>query len=94
MTTIIQTGTKYDLYDSSIQTHQSLPAGIYRITFSPQSGHKLLYIADKNDIKEKIYGVHTKKIEKVLNTNDLEKLGLNLDDYKVQKDILENLTIA
>lgn len=26
MTTIIQTGTKYDLYDSSIQTHQSLPA--------------------------------------------------------------------
>lgn len=28
MTTIIQTGTKYDLYDSSIQTHQSLPAGI------------------------------------------------------------------
>ena len=52
MTTIIQTGTKYDLYDSSIQTHQSLPAGIYRITFNPQSGHKLLYIADKNDIKE------------------------------------------
>lgn len=68
MTTIIQTGTKYDLYDSSIQTHQSLPAGIYRITFNPQSGHKLLYIADKNDIKEKIYGVHAKKVEKVLNT--------------------------
>lgn len=37
MTTIIQTGTKYDLYDSSIQTHQSLPAGIYKVTFNPQS---------------------------------------------------------
>lgn len=68
MTTIIQTGTKYDLYDSSIQTHQSLPAGIYKVTFNPQSGHQLLYVADKNDIKEKIYGVHTKKVEKVLNT--------------------------
>lgn len=52
MTTIIQTGTKYDLYDSSIQTHQSLPAGIYKVTFNPQSGHQLLYVADKNDIKE------------------------------------------
>lgn len=68
MVTIIQTGTKYDLYDSSIQTHQSLPAGIYKVTFNPQSGHQLLYIADKNNIKEKIYGVHTKKVEKVLNT--------------------------
>ena len=68
MTTIIQTGTKYDLYDSSIQTHQSLPAGIYKVTFNPQSGHQLLYIADKNNIKEKIYGVHTKKVEKVLKT--------------------------
>ena len=68
MATIIQTGTKYDLYDSSIQTHQSLPAGIYKVTFNPQSGHQLLYIADKNNIKEKIYGVHTKKVEKVLNT--------------------------
>lgn len=48
MTTIIQTGTKYDLYDSSIQTHQSLPAGIYKVIFNPQSGHQLLYIADKN----------------------------------------------
>ena len=55
MTTIIQTGTKYDLYDSSIQTHQSLPAGIYKVTFNPQSGHQLLYVADKNDIKLKKY---------------------------------------
>lgn len=68
MTTIIQTGTKYDLYDSSIQTHQSLPVGIYKVTFSHQTGHQLLYIADKNNIKEKIYGVHTKKVEKVLKT--------------------------
>lgn len=66
MATIIQTGTKYDLYDSSIQTHQSLPAGIYKVTFNPQSGHQLLYIADKNNIKEKIYGVHTKKVEKAV----------------------------
>lgn len=50
-----------------IQVYRHI-AGIYRITFNPQSGHKLLYIADKNDIKEKIYGVHAKKVEKVLNT--------------------------
>lgn len=62
---IINTGNTYRTYDDSLKTFEKLPALTYIVRFSQMSGFYLEKYADI-EIKEKVYGVHTEKIDKVL----------------------------
>ena len=63
---IISEGTNYRIFDSSIQTFNQIPAGVYSVGFSKQSGWFLTRTAEDIDIREKVYGVHDAKTNKVL----------------------------
>lgn len=64
---IVQNGTTYNIYDSSVNIHNQLPPAIYKVRFSQQSGYSLVYSASNYVLSEKVYGVHEKKVDKVLN---------------------------
>lgn len=61
----IRVGNTYRIYDETLQVHDSLPAQIYTLCFSKDSG---FFLEKHNDliIDEKIYGVHLEKVDKVL----------------------------
>ena len=63
---VINTGNTYRVYDNSLVTFEGFPANVYRINFNPMGG---FFIEKYPNIEvcEKIYGVHEKKVEKVLN---------------------------
>lgn len=64
---IIQSGYNYKVYDDGLTVHGALPAFAYTVSFSPQSGWSLNRYADI-EIKEKVYGIHQKKVNKVLSS--------------------------
>lgn len=66
--TYIQTGTRIRVYDSSVQTHPSLPLGTYRVTFSPKDGFSLLSIPDLSIGTERIYGDRSDRVNKIFKT--------------------------
>ena len=61
---IVNTGNIFHLYDDTLKTFDKLPAQAYLVGFNNQTG---FYLETFNDIEvnEKIYGVHTEKVEKV-----------------------------
>ena len=62
---IVSTGNNYQIYSDHLKTYNHLPAQAYTVCFSQQTGYSL----EKYDdivINEKIYGVHTEKVDKVL----------------------------
>lgn len=62
---IVNTGNLYHLYDdNSLKTYDNLPAKTYKLKFSKMSGFFLETCANV-EVNEKIYGVHTQKVEKV-----------------------------
>lgn len=62
---IVNTGTIYHLYDdNSLKTYDLLPAQTYRVNFSKMTGF-FLENYPMVEVNEKIYGVHTKKVDKV-----------------------------
>lgn len=62
---IIKVGNTFRTYDDSLETFDKLPAQNYVVRFSKNSGFFLEKYADI-EIKEKTYGVHMSKVEKVL----------------------------
>ena len=64
---IVNTGNIFHLYDDSLKTFDQLPAQVYHVGFSKQTG---FFLETFNDIEvnEKIYGSHTEKVEKVFNS--------------------------
>ena len=63
----IQVGNRYELYDDSLRTYDSLPVQTYVVRFSKTSG---FYLESHNNlaVNEKIYGVHEKKVDKVISS--------------------------
>ena len=61
----ISVDNEYRIYDDSLKVHDALPAQAYTLHFSQRSGFYLMKHSDF-DIGEKIYGVHTEKVTKVL----------------------------
>ena len=61
---IVNTGNIFHLYDDSLKTFDQLPAQVYCVGFSKQTG---FFLETFNDIEvnEKIYGSHTEKVDKV-----------------------------
>lgn len=80
---IISTGNVYNTYNDSLKTFEQLPAQTYVVRFSDRSGFRLEKYADI-EIKEKIYGVHMSKIDKVLRAfpKSQKNLGVILSGNK------------
>ena len=72
---VISTGAGYRIYDNSLKTYDQLPAQAYSIIFDKQSGFSLVKY-DDIEIKEKTYGIHETKVQKV--ANSFERTNRNL----------------
>ena len=89
----IQTGTIYRVYDDSMQTHNQLPAQAYLACFDSQSGPFLKKYSDLK-ISEKVYGVHSEKVDKVLSSFKIfnRNLGVILSgDKGIGKSLFSKL---
>ena len=62
---ILNSGTRYQIYDSSIRTYDSLPPYTYAVGFSKEEGCFLIRREDMC-VSEKTYGVHREKADKVM----------------------------
>ena len=72
----ISTGNTFMIYDDNMKTYDKLPAQSYVVRFSKQSGFFLEKYSDIEIKESKVYGVHTEKVDKVLNAFD--KFNRNL----------------
>jgi len=61
----ISIDTRYEIYNDSLKAYDALPAKTYTVRFAQMSG---FYLEERTDltVKEKVYGVHTEKADKVL----------------------------
>lgn len=61
----ISIGTRYEIHDDSLKSYDALPAKTYTVRFAQMSG---FYLEEHTDltVKEKVYGVHMEKANKVL----------------------------
>lgn len=79
----INIGTRYEIYPDSLKAYDTLPAKTYTVRFAQMSG---FYLEERTDlaVKEKVYGVHTKKADKVLNSFTLfeRNMGVILSGAK------------
>lgn len=65
---VINTGSTYGIYDNSLKVYEQLPPQTYSVHFSKMTGFSLEKYVDIQANEEKIYGVHTAKVQKVLNS--------------------------
>lgn len=72
----ISHGNIYDIYDDSLKTYDKLPALTYVVRFSQNRGFYLEKYVEMEITESKIYGVHTEKVLKVLNS--FEKVNRSL----------------
>ena len=63
----LQTGSQFKIYDDSLWVHDQLPVATYSVAYTQQEGCFLLK-RPNICVSEKAYGVHTEKLEKVLNS--------------------------
>lgn len=61
----ISIGTRYEIHNDSLKAYDALPAKTYTVRFAQMSG---FYLEERTDlaVKEKVYGVHMEKANKVL----------------------------
>lgn len=74
----------FRIYEDDLTVLNELPPSVYIVRFSPMQGFFLEKYNGMEVAEEKIYGVHLKKIDKVLNTfNNFERnLGIILSGDK------------
>ena len=76
-------GTRYEIYSDTLKTYDQLPAQVYSVCFDEMTGFYLNKHTDI-EIKEKVYGVHTEKVEKVIRSFEAfeRSLGVILSGSK------------
>lgn len=81
---IIKTGETYKVYGEGLIVLDNLPAQVYKIGFAQFSGFFLEKQPDLEVKEDKIYGVHEKKADKVLNRFQIvnKNLGVILSGDK------------
>ena len=64
---ILNMGTKYTIYDSSIDTYDLLPSKTYVVCYDQREG---CFLVERENIEvtEKTYGEHLKKLDKVMSS--------------------------
>lgn len=79
----VKIGTQYRIYDESIETFDTLPAGVYAVCFGEMSG---FWLESRSGfvINEKVYGVHNDKVKKVMSafSSFQRSLGVILSGHK------------
>ena len=65
---VINSGSTFELYGDDLKTFDKLPAYTYTIKFSKMVGFYLERTSDIEVGEPKVYGIHKKKVEKVLST--------------------------
>lgn len=80
---IVNTGNSYQIFSDHLKTYNKLPAQAYTVSFNPQTGYSLSSYGEIK-INEKVYGVHTEKVDKVLTNFNLfdRNLGVILSGDK------------
>lgn len=82
---VIEAGGNLSIYTGErIKTYDKIPTGIYKVRFSKMQG---FWLEESDDLKineDKIYGIHEKKVDKVLNSFLLfnKNLGVILSGNK------------
>lgn len=81
---VVNFGNTYDVYNGTLNTYDMLPAQTYYVRFQEFKG---FFLEKRNDIEigeDKIYGVHTEKVQKVLSafTKVTRNLGVILSGDK------------
>ncbi len=74
----ISIGRTFEIYDDSLLTYDKLPAQMYTVRFSQMKGFYLEKHQDIEINESKIYGVHLKKIEKVMKSFELVNRNLGV----------------
>ena len=72
---VIKTGGSFNVHDDNLVVLDQLPVGTYEVNFDPRAGYSLVSCECK-EVNEKVYGVHTEKVEKILSS--FEKFSRNL----------------
>ena len=80
----INHGNIFEIYDDSLKTFDKLPAKTYIVRFNKMTGFYLESYENLEIKEDKIYGVHMKKVEKVIRTFDKfdRNLGIILSGNK------------
>ena len=80
---IVNTGHIYQIYDDGVKTFNQLPAQVYNVSFSKMTGF-FLQKFDDIEITEKVYGVATEKLDKVVKSFEIfeRNLGVILSGEK------------
>lgn len=80
---VIQNGFRFNIYDNSMINYDFLPPQAYQLEYSREEG---IYLRKHPNIEinEKVYGVHTEKVNKILNSfkNFKRNLGVILSGDK------------
>ena len=73
----ISIGSRYEIHNDSLKAYDALPAKTYTVRFAQMSG---FYLEERTDlaVKEKVYGVHTEKANKVLKSFALFKRSMGV----------------
>ncbi len=75
---VIGQGNQYMIFDDNMKLYENLPAQVYSVRFSQNTGFYLEKHADIEITEEKIYGIHTAKIEKVAKAFELSQRNLGV----------------
>ncbi len=83
--TYIETGARIRVYDSTVQTHNALPVGTYRVHYDTKEGFSLLKMPDLA-VGGTVYGAREQKVKKILTAYDRTErsLGVMLSGDKGQ----------
>lgn len=65
---IVQIGNRFEIYDDTMLVHNQLPPDNYIIRFNQMTGFYIEKYSEFDTKEEKIYGIHEKKVTKVLNS--------------------------
>lgn len=73
----ISIGSRYEIHNDSLKAYDALPAKTYTVRFAQMSG---FYLEERTDlaVKEKVYGVHMEKANKVLKSFALFKRSMGV----------------
>ena len=68
MMNVVKAGSQYQIYGEGLETFAKLPVRSYDVAFHKMMGFYLTSRPDLEANEEKIYGEHSRKVDKVINS--------------------------